>query len=108
MTAPTKEQIKAAADRAERARGQTTAEEFLTTALTERELAAEIKKLAALPVSVFETVRIVEAKRLNMRAAVLEFLVKAERAKTTRGQKDFLPHWKVEPSSESIGGAGLL
>jgi hypothetical protein len=109
MTAPTKEQIKAAADRAEaRAGAGTTAKEFVATAFTEAELAAEIKKLAALPIGVYETSRVAEAKRLGMRASMLDFLVKTERTKTTKEQKDFLPHWKVKPWSESVDGAALL
>ena len=107
---PSKEEIKAAADRAEtRSRGgQTAAEEIIKAALSEGELSAEIKKLAALPIGVFETSRAAEARRLGMRTSVLELLVKAERTKTTKEQKDFLPHWKVEPSSESVNGAALL
>jgi hypothetical protein len=61
--APTKEQIKAAADRAEtRSRGENTAQEFVKTALSEGELDAEIKKLAALPIGVYESTRVAEAK----------------------------------------------
>jgi putative DNA primase/helicase len=100
-----KKKIKRKADAID---GDSAAKKFLEVALSEGELAAEIKKLAALPVSVFETVRVAEAKRLNMRATMLEFLVKAERAKTTKEQKDFLPHWKVEPSSDPVDGAALL
>jgi hypothetical protein len=78
--APTKEQIKAAADRAEaRARGETTAEEFVGVAMSEGELDVEIKKLAALPIGVYETKRIPESKRLGLRASVLDRLVSAAR-----------------------------
>jgi putative DNA primase/helicase len=83
MTAPTKEQIRAAADRAEaRARGETTAKEFVAVALSEAELDAEIKKLAALPIGVYESSRVAEAERLNMRASVLDKLVAAARPKS--------------------------
>jgi len=115
MTIPlSKKEIKRKADAAEaRSRGDaidgdSAAKKLLEIALSEGELAAEIKKLAALPVSVFETVRVAEAKRLNMRANMLELLVKAERAKTTKEQKDFLPHWKVEPWPDPVDGAALL
>jgi hypothetical protein len=71
MTAPpTKDEIKAAADRAEaRARE---AKGFVAKALTEGELNAEIEKLAALPYSVYESSRVVEARRLGMRATALD------------------------------------
>jgi putative DNA primase/helicase len=109
MCGPAKEQIKAMADRAEaRACGKTTAEEFVKTALSEGELNAEIKKLAALPIGVYESLRVAEGKRLGIRAGVLEILVKAERAKTTKEQKDFLPHWKNEQWSDPVDGAALL
>ena len=110
MTAPTKDQIKAAADRAEaRSRGKATAKEFVAAALSEGELDAEIKKLSALPIGVYETSRVAEAKRLGMRAAVLDSLVKAKRDKTTKkGQQDFLPHWNNEPWAESVAGDALL
>jgi Protein of unknown function (DUF3631) len=110
MTAPTKEQIKAAADRAEaRARGKSTpAEELVATALSEAELDAEIAKLAALPIGVYESSRVLEARRLSLRASVLDFLVSEKRSKKTREQTDFLPHWHVEPWPETVAGAVLL
>jgi hypothetical protein len=109
MTKPTKEQIKAAADRAEaRAAGETTAKEFVETALTEGEINAEVAKFAALPIGVRESTRVEVAKRLNMRAAVLDLLVKAELGKAAKAGNDFLPHWKVEPWPESVDGAALL
>ena len=77
---PTQEQIKAAADRAEaRARGETAAKEFVATARSEGELDAEIRNLAALPIGVYESKRVAEAKRLGMRAAILDKLVEAAR-----------------------------
>jgi hypothetical protein len=111
MSTPTKEQVKAMADRAEaRARGQTTAGEFVDTAMSEGEIDAEIKRLAALPEGVYESSRKAALERLpeGWRGGVLDRLVKAERAKTTKEQKDFLPHWKVEACSESVNGAALL
>jgi hypothetical protein len=95
MNAPTKEQTKQMADRAEaRARGQTTAEELVKTALSEGETDAEIKRLAALPEGVYESSRKAALERLpkGFRGGVLDRLVKAERAKTSKEQKDFLPH----------------
>jgi hypothetical protein len=109
VTAPSKEQIKSTADRAEaRVRSKTTAEEFVATAIGEGELSAEIKKLAVLPIGVYEATRTAEAKRLGMRVGMLDFLVKAERNKAAKEQKDFLPHWKVEPWPEPVDGATLL
>ena len=99
------------ADRAEarsRGDGNSVAKAFVAAAQSENELGAEIKKLAALPIGVFESSRKAEAKRLSMRASVLELLVKAERTKTTKEQKDFLPHWKVAPWPEPVDGATLL
>ena len=79
MIALSKEEIKAMADRAEaRSRGQT-AEEFVATALSEGELDAEIKKLAGLPIGVYESSRVAAARRLTMRAGVLDQLVAAAR-----------------------------
>jgi putative DNA primase/helicase len=106
MTRSTKEQIKAAADRAEARSRSTTTKEFVDTLLSEDEVNAEIKKLAALPVSVYESARAENAKRLNMRASVLDGLVKAKRGKPTK--TDFLPHWNVEPWHEPVDGAALL
>jgi hypothetical protein len=108
MTRVSKEEIKAKADRAEaRARGNP-AKELVDTALSEGELNAEIKKLAALPIGVYETSRVAEAKRVRMRAGTLDFLVKAERNKSAKGQKDFLPHWNVDEWPTPVDGAVLL
>jgi putative DNA primase/helicase len=87
MTAPpTKEQIKAAADRAEaRARGET-AKEFVATSVTEGEQDAEIEKLAALPIGVYESSRVAAAKRLGMRASIVDKLVAAARPKSGDGE----------------------
>ena len=99
------EHITAAADRAEaRARGET-AQDFVETAVA---LDTEIKKLAALSTSVYESSRVGEAKRLGMRAGILDKLVQAERDKASKKQKDFLPHWRVEAWSDAVEGAALL
>jgi putative DNA primase/helicase len=105
----TDEEIKSAADRAEaRARGQTAAEECVATAYIEGELNAEIKKLAALPIGRYETSRVENAKRLKLRASVLDSLVEAKRDKAAKKPTDFLPHWNVEPWSEPVDGGALL
>jgi hypothetical protein len=41
-----------------------------------------------------------EAKGLGVTVATLDSIVKAERSKVTE-QRDFLPHWKVEPRRAS-------
>lgn len=64
MTAPTEEQTKAMADRAEaRARGETAKDSVETTAA----LDAELKRLAALAVGVYESSRVAEANDSNSR-----------------------------------------
>jgi hypothetical protein len=105
-----KEQIKAAADRAEaRARGKTAAEEFVEAALSEAEIDAEIIKLAALPIGVYESSRVAAAKRLRMRASILDQLVSAKRTKPKEeGEINFLPHWNVEPWQDPVDGGALL
>jgi Protein of unknown function (DUF3631) len=108
------EDIKAAADRAEaRSKGETTSpssagKEFVKTSLDEGELNKEISKLAALPIGVYETRRVEEARRLGVRATALDMLVKAARPKTTKKPDNFLPHWNVEPWPESVNGVVLL
>jgi putative DNA primase/helicase len=71
-------------------------------------LNAEIKKLAALPIGVYESARVAAAKRLAMRAGVLDKLVQVVRDEASKEQKDFLPHWKVEPWADQVDGAALL
>jgi putative DNA primase/helicase len=61
-------------------------EEFVTAALNEDELEAEIKKLAALPVGVYETSRRAAAERLGLRASVLDKLVASGRPKCGDGE----------------------
>jgi putative DNA primase/helicase len=108
---PSKEEVKAAADPVQaRTRGESTteAEEFVQEALSEGELNKEIAKLAALPVGIYETVRVKNAKRLGMRVTALEAMVKAARPKPTKAPTDFLPHWNVAEWDEPVDGAGLL
>jgi hypothetical protein len=71
---------------------------------------AEIKRLAALPLLQYEREYKPAAKKMDVRASVLEQLVKAERAKNSPLGKprDFLAHWNVEPSSDAVNGAALL
>jgi len=109
----TPEEVKRKADRAQaRSKGidpdsiDSTAED--ATALSEGEINAEVKKLAALPIGVYESSRVENAKRLHMRASVLDILIKAEHDKTTKAGNDFLPHWKVEPWPDPVDGAALL
>jgi putative DNA primase/helicase len=107
--APTKDQIKAAADRAEaRSRGKTTAEEFVATALSEGELDVEIKKLAALPIGVYESSRVAEVKRLGMRAAVLDKLVAAARPKRDGDAGEPINLTARTPAESEVDGAALL
>ena len=109
MTGLGKQQNKASVDRAAaRARGKTDAKRFVAAAITEGQLDAEVAKLAALPPSVYEASRVTEAKRLNMRVTKLDPLVKVKRDKTTKEQRDFLPHWKVDDWSTPVDGAALL
>ena len=109
MTGLGKQQNKASVDRAaSRVRDETDAKGFVAAAITEGQLNAEVAKLAALPPIVYEASRVTEAKRLNMRVTKLDPLVKAKRDKTTKEQRDFLPHWKVDDWSTPVDGAGLL
>jgi putative DNA primase/helicase len=104
------EQIKAAADRAEAlARGKTAAEEFVDAALSEAEINAEIVKLAALPIGVYESSRGAAAKRLCMRASVIDRLVSAKRKKENKKEIELLDsHWAVKPWPEPVDGDALL
>jgi putative DNA primase/helicase len=68
---------------------------------------AEIARLAALPKVDYEVERKAAAKRLGMRASVLDAMVEAERPKDQRD--DFtLPHWNVQPWPSAVSGAELL
>lgn len=53
----------------------------------------------------YEQARAEAAKKLNIRRSALDDLVDALRP---RQDRDFLPHWKVEPWSEPVGGVALL
>jgi putative DNA primase/helicase len=99
------------ADAAEaRSRGDSAAKDFVAAALTEGEIDAEIRKLAALPEGVYESSRKAALARLGegWRGETLDRLVKAERSKVAKAGNDFLPHWKVEPWPDPIDGAALL
>jgi hypothetical protein len=85
-----------------------TTQDFVKGALDEGKDNDEIKRLAKLSPIAFDREREAAAKKLGVRIGTLEFLVKAVRDSATKQQKDFLPHWKVEPWSESVDGADLL
>jgi hypothetical protein len=113
MTTPlSKDEIKRMADRAEaRARGDDgAAKEFVAAALSEGEIEAKIRKLAALPEGVYESSRKAALERLpeGFRGGVLDRLVKTERSKIAKVGNDFLPHWKVEPWPDPVDGTALL
>ena len=109
MTAPpTKEQIKAAANHAE-ARARGTAKEFVATALSEGELHAEIKKLAALPVGVYESTRVAEARRLGIRTGVLDKLVVMARPRKADGEAGVAIKLTARtPAEAEVDGSALL
>src|SRR6516164_7065958 len=86
----------------------TKAKDFVDAALKEGEINAEVKKLSALPIGVYESVRLEAAKRLHMRVSMLDTLVGVERDKIAKPETDFLPHWKVEPWPDPVDGAALL
>src|SRR6516164_800563 len=86
----------------------TKAKDFVDAALKEGEINAEVKKLSALPIGVYESVRLEAAKRLHMRVSMLDTLVGVERDKIAKPETDFLPHWKVEQWPDPVDGAALL
>jgi hypothetical protein len=91
------DQIKAAADRGEaRAQGKTKAGEFVAAALSEVEIHAAVAGLAELPIGVYESARVEEAKRLRMRASVLDMLVKAARRKRDKPAVDKSPEFNLD------------
>jgi putative DNA primase/helicase len=110
MTAPpSKHQNNEMADRAEPRPHGETAEEFVANAISQGELDAEINKLAAMPVALYESSRRTAADRLGgMRVTELDRIVKAKRAKVAKEQRDFLPHWKVDEWSTPVNGCTLL
>jgi hypothetical protein len=85
-----------------------TAQDFVKGAINEGKAKAEIERLAKLSLIAFDREREAAAEKLGVRVGTLDFLVKAVRDSATKEQKDFLPHWKVEPWSESVNGAALL
>ena len=100
-----KEEIKRKADAAEaRSRGDSAAAKELEVALSEGELDADVKKLAALPEGVYESTRVKEAKRLGVRASWLDDAIDAEHRKTKKSGNEFLPHWIVEPWPDPVDG----
>src|SRR6516165_4038893 len=114
MTVPlSKKEIKRKADAAEarsRGDGDSAAKQLLEVALSEGEIDAEIRRLAALPEGVYESSRKAALARLGegWRGETLDRLVKAKRSEAAKEQKDFLPHWKVEPWPDPVDGAALL
>ena len=105
----TPEEIKFKADRAEaRAQGQTEAQAFVATALNEEKINTEIKRLAALPVSVYESERVPAAKYLGFRTSILDGLVTSARPRSKEDDEALLPHWKVEPWKDEVPTAELL
>jgi hypothetical protein len=95
------------ADRAEaRSRGDDAAKELLAAALSEGEIDAEIRKLAALPEGVYESSRKAALARLGegWRGETLDRLVKAERKKRL-GTKSAPPEFdpaELQRSAEPI------
>jgi hypothetical protein len=105
----TPEEIKIKADRAEaRAHGRTEAQAFVATALNEGKINAEIKRLAALPVGVYESERVPAAKYLGFRTSILDELVTSARPRSKEDDEAVLPHWKVEPWKDEVPTAELL
>jgi Protein of unknown function (DUF3631) len=103
------EEIKAKADRAEaRAQGKTEAQAFVAAALTEGEINVEIKKLAALPASVYESERVSAAKRLGWRTSILDDLVTSARPRSKEDGEATMPHWHVEPWKNEVSTGELL
>jgi putative DNA primase/helicase len=56
----------------------------------------------------YDQEREASAEKLRVRVSTLDALVKAERDKASKDQKDFLLHWKVEPWAEPVDGVALL
>jgi hypothetical protein len=81
-------EVKAAADRAEARVKGTSSTDFVSEAISEGELNAEIAKLAALPPSFYESLRNEAAVKLNFRVSVLDEAVKRERKKQSTARKE--------------------
>ncbi len=69
---------------------------------------AEIERLAQLSSIQYDQERKAAAEKLGVRTSTLDVSVQAEREKTSKELKDFLPHWKVEAWSEAVAGTVLL
>jgi putative DNA primase/helicase len=85
-----------------------TAQQMVDAAMQEGDINAEVEKLAALPPSVYETKRSDTAKRLGMRASVLDKLVTKKRAQSQDGQGRRVEINNAEPWGEAVDGAALL
>jgi hypothetical protein len=68
----------------------------------------EILRLAKLSTIHYDKEREASAEKLGVRVATLDSAVKVERDKFAKEERDFLPHWNVEPWPEKIDGAALL
>jgi hypothetical protein len=68
----------------------------------------EILRLAKLSTIEYDQERQAKADKLGIRVSALDSVVKAERKKFAKEQRDFLPHWNVEPWPEAINGSALL
>jgi hypothetical protein len=71
---------------------------------------AEIIDLAKMPVGLFENSRKEAAKRLGMRATVLDKQVNAKRIKEPKHASpgDLLPHWRIDDWPEAVDTDALL
>ena len=67
-----------------------------------------IAQCAKLPDLQYQQQRPAVAAELRIGVGALDKLVKAHRARTHDGERDFLPHWNVEPWPEEVDGDALL
>jgi hypothetical protein len=73
------------------------------------EINTEVKRLAALPVSVYESQRVSAAKRLGWRTSILDDLVTSARPRSKEDDSEAaLPHWQIEPWKDEVSTAELL
>jgi hypothetical protein len=79
-------EVKAAADRAEARARHVSPKDFVGEAISEGELNAELAKLAALPIGLYESKRRAEARRLGVRASILDKLVASTRPRERKQQ----------------------
>jgi Protein of unknown function (DUF3631) len=85
------------------------AEAFVASVLTEAQIDAEVARLAALPLSVYESERVAAAGRLGFRASVLDKLVGAQRPqKLEPGSGTAIALARREPAAEPVDGSALL